>query len=324
MSDPLGVDVEDDDASCGVPGGRVRCPDVGLRTTRDKGHGAWLVSLVAQSGTERGVTHLLTLPPGDIADRSRDTHDTVEHHTRLRRTWILGWHEARQLLVAYIAMTGVFALVGWVAFGDHRHWWLVDVDERISRWFADNRTDPLNTATLIGSWLSETVTKIAVTAIVVLILLRWLRRWYEALVVAVALVLEAMVFITTTFIVGRNRPPVPHLDGSPVGSSFPSGHVAAAVCYAAIAVVVGSNCARRWIVVTLWTLAVAVPVIVGLSRMYRGMHFMSDVVSGMLLGVVSVIVTLLILTPAERARRERQHPSSEPAVAPIFVPGGNS
>jgi membrane-associated phospholipid phosphatase len=130
-------------------------------------------------------------------------------------------------------------------------------------------------------------------------------------VVAVTLILEAMVFITTTFIVGRERPPVPHLDGSPVGSSFPSGHVAAAVCYAAIAIVAGRNCARRWIVVTLWTIAVATPIIVGVSRMYRGMHFMSDVVAGMILGVVSVVVTLLILTPAERARRARALPPAQ-------------
>ena len=171
------------------------------------------------------MTHLVAIDPGGFAER---THDTTEPGTPLRRTWILGWHEAGQLLLAYVLMTGVFALVGWVAFGNDRRWWLVDVDERIARWFASERTDPLNTATLIGSWLSETVTKIAVTAIVVLILLRWLHRWYEALVVAVTLILEAMVFITTTFIVGRDRPPVPHLDGSPVGSSFPSGHVAAA------------------------------------------------------------------------------------------------
>jgi undecaprenyl-diphosphatase len=87
--------------------------------------------------------------------------------------------------------------------------------------------------------------------------------------------------------------------------------VAAAVCYAAIAIVVGSNCARRWVVVTLWTLAVAVPIIVGLSRMYRGMHFMSDVVAGMILGAVSIAVTLLILTPAEEERRARALTASE-------------
>ncbi len=267
------------------------------------------------------MTHLLALDPGDIADR---THDTTEPHTPLHRTWVLGWHELRQLVVAYVAMTGVFALVGWVAFGDDRRWWLVDIDTRVSRWFAEQRTDPLNTATLIGSWLSETVTKIAVTAIVVLILLKWLHRWYEALVVAVALVLEAMVFITTTFLVGRDRPLVPHLDGSPVGSSFPSGHVAAAVCYAAIAVVAGRNCARRWIVIALWTAAVVIPVIVGLSRMYRGMHFMSDVVAGMILGAVSVVVTLLILTPRERRRRAALHPDAGRPAAELTTPGGLS
>ena len=279
------------------------------------------VSFVTRSGTAASVTHLLAV---DLPDADRTTQ-TTERHVPLRRTWIIGWHEAGLLVAAYIAMTAVFALVGWVAFGDHRHWWLVDLDERISRWFVNQRTDPLNTATLIGSWLSETVTKIAVTAIVVLILLRWLHRWYEALVVAVTLILEAMVFITTTFIVGRSRPPVPHLDGSPVGSSFPSGHVAAAVCYAAIAVVVGSNCARRWVVATLWTLAIVVPVIVGLSRMYRGMHFMSDVVAGMILGVVSVVVTLLILTPAEEKRRARALPAAHTADTDLYsVPGGMS
>jgi membrane-associated phospholipid phosphatase len=269
------------------------------------------------------VTHLFAIDRDDTGDR---TTDDSEWHEPLRRTWIIGWHEVGLLAVAYVAMTAVFALAGWVAFGDDRRWWLVDLDERTARWFADQRTDPLNTATLIGSWMSETVTKIVVTAIVVLILLRWLHRWYEALVVAVALILEAMVFITTTFIVGRSRPPVPHLDGSPVGSSFPSGHVAAAVCYAAIAIVVGRNCAKRWVVVTLWTIAVLTPVIVGLSRMYRGMHFMSDVVAGMILGAASVAVTLLILTPPERARRAHSTPSAERAAHTNRepVPGGIS
>jgi len=270
------------------------------------------------------VTHPLAAVRQNLTD---PPHDTVErrevraHPEPLRRTWILGWRELGLLAIAYIAMTAAFTTVGWFAFHGHRHWWLIDVDERVARWFAARRTDPLDTATLIGSWLSETVTKIVVTAIVVLILLRWLRRWYEALVVAVSLVLEAMVFISTTWIVDRPRPPVTHLDGSPVGSSFPSGHVAAAVCYAAIAIVAGRNCARRWVVVSLWTLAVVVPVIVGLSRMYRGMHFMSDVVAGMLLGAVSVTVTLLILTPAERARRDAL-PDALPDPDP--TPGGLS
>ena len=42
------------------------------------------------------MTHLLTLDPGDIANR---THDTTEPGTPLRSTWVLGWRELRQLVV---------------------------------------------------------------------------------------------------------------------------------------------------------------------------------------------------------------------------------
>jgi undecaprenyl-diphosphatase len=81
---------------------------------------------------------------------------------------------------------------------------------------------------------------------------------------------------------------------------------------------------------------VAVPIIVGLSRMYRGMHFMSDVVAGMILGAVSIAVTLLILTPAERERRAAALPPAQRSADADFdsapanpisaspVPGGIS
>jgi membrane-associated phospholipid phosphatase len=60
--------------------------------------------------------------------------------------------------------------------------------------------------------------------------------------------------------------------------------------------------------------------------MYRGMHFMSDVVAGMILGAVSVAVTLLILTPPERERRAHTTPPAQSAAHTTRepVPGGIS
>ena len=84
------------------------------------------------------VAHLLAVDLDDPADR---TDRKTEPHQPLRRTWIIGWHEAGQLVLAYISMTAVFALVGWVAFGHHRRWWLVNVDERMARWFAERSVD---------------------------------------------------------------------------------------------------------------------------------------------------------------------------------------
>jgi undecaprenyl-diphosphatase len=81
----------------------------------------------------------------------------------------------------------------------------------------------------------------------------------------------------------RERPPVEHLVGS-AGSSFPSGHsAAAAACWMAIALVAG-----RWFPrsVRPW-LAVGAAVIAGLvaaSRALLGVHWVTDVVAGLVVG----------------------------------------
>ncbi|MBK5333874.1 MAG: phosphatase PAP2 family protein, partial [Ilumatobacteraceae bacterium] len=48
--------------------------------------------------------------------------------------------------------------------------------------------------------------------------------------------------------------------------------------------------------------AAILPVCVGLARMYRGMHFFTDVVFGALLGGASVIATVTVLTRAAADR----------------------
>jgi undecaprenyl-diphosphatase len=159
----------------------------------------------------------------------------------------------------------------------------------------DQRTPTWNHATVWGSLLAETTTKVVVTALLaVLFLILW-RRWFEPLFLVISLVIEAAAFIAVTTIVGRNRPDVPRLDGSPVGSSFPSGHTAAAAAYAAIAVVVFWHTRKRWARVLVVFVCALVPVIVGLSRMYRGMHFLSDTVAGVVLGGAAVALTAVVL-----------------------------
>ena len=128
------------------------------------------------------------------------------------------------------------------------------------------------------------------------------RRWRDPLMVAVPLILEASVFITVTWIVGRSRPDVERLDSSPVGSSFPSGHVAAAAAYGAIAVVVFQRVRNGWVRAITVVVVIALPIIVGLSRAYRGMHYMTDVVAGAVLGVASVIAVYLVLRRADERR----------------------
>jgi undecaprenyl-diphosphatase len=105
---------------------------------------------------------------------------------------------------------------------------------------------------------------------------------------------EGATYATATHFVTRHRPRVPRLEELIVADSYFSGHVAAAVSlYGTIAIVVWSLTTGTRARIAVTTLAVAAPLAVALSRMYRGMHFASDVTVGAFVGLGCVAVGLL-------------------------------
>jgi membrane-associated phospholipid phosphatase len=159
-------------------------------------------------------------------------------------------------------------------------------DAVLSRWFAAHRTEGLNQLTHYITLAADTITitalavgTVALTAIV------W-RRWREPMLVAAAVAGEVTIFLLVTLLVERERPPVPHLDEAPPTSSFPSGHTAAAICmYGALAIIADERASSALVRGLFWALAVLVPLAVALSRLYRGMHYITDVVGGVILGI---------------------------------------
>ena len=142
--------------------------------------------------------------------------------------------------------------------------------------------------------LSETLTIIILTVLAAAVF-RWMfGRWRESLVVIYAVVGETAIFTATTLFIDRPRPSVPHLDEAPPTSSFPSGHTAAAVCfYGAIAAIIIWHTRHRWIKVVAVVVCAAVPLTIGGSRVYRGMHYPTDVLVGGLLGAIWLTVVIV-------------------------------
>ncbi|MGH9271830.1 MAG: phosphatase PAP2 family protein [Ilumatobacteraceae bacterium] len=214
---------------------------------------------------------------------------------------------AVELLVGYVVLTGLWVGMGLLLTGPFGSSALIDFDQDVARWFVDQRTPTLDGWANAGATLADTLVKVIATAVIAVIMFALWHSLREPLVVALALVLEASAFITVTWIVGRDRP-VDRLEESPVGSSFPSGHVAAAAAYAAVAVVIFERTRNVWIRGVTVVVVVAVPVIVGIARMYQGMHFFTDVVAGVVLGAASVVVVYVIFRPG----RDQQIAASTP------------
>lgn len=179
-------------------------------------------------------------------------------------------------------------------------------DLRVDVWFAAHRTPLWNTVTWVGTSMAQTTTAAAVTAVVAL-LLRWrLGRWYESLVLITVMAGELLIFLCVTLVVHRPRPPVPRLDVAPETSSFPSGHTAAAVAlYGCIAILVLWIYGRRPATRAVVAVACCIPVYVGLSRLYRGMHYPSDVLAGALTGGLWLMLVISTLLPRRASTGRR-------------------
>jgi membrane-associated phospholipid phosphatase len=161
---------------------------------------------------------------------------------------------------------------------------LYRVDAAAADWGARHAT-PVSTY-LFGvlTWLGSTVVILGLALASGLYDWYRRRRWTALAFMLMVVCGQNLIANGVKLLVERVRPPVPHLAGSS-GWSFPSGHSAsAAATYAALALLLGRG--RRWPVKAwLGTAAAGMTVAVASSRVLLGVHWVTDVVAGVVLGL---------------------------------------
>ena len=117
---------------------------------------------------------------------------------------------------------------------------------------------------------------------------------------ALAVAGETVLFVLASLVLHRLRPPIPHLDGAPPTSSFPSGHTAATIAlWCGLALGLARTYPRHPLRVLSWVLAVVLPLFVLASRLYRGMHWPTDVAASIAFALVWLFSLREILLPSD-------------------------
>lgn len=134
-----------------------------------------------------------------------------------------------------------------------------------------------------------------------LALLAW-KRWREAAFAIVALAGSALLNLSAKQFFQRDRPSLWESIAPESTFSFPSGHAMGSMTLAAVLVLLCWHTRWRW---PMLAAALAFTGLVGLSRLYLGVHYPSDVLAGWAAGLAWVAGSYLVLF--RRRRPWRRH-----------------
>lgn len=175
-------------------------------------------------------------------------------------------------------------------------------ERRFEGFVVAHRTHDLDVLTRTGTLLGGTTTVVVLTAVACALLAGLGHRPRVPVFLALAVAGETLLFLLATLVLRRVRPPVPHLDPAPPTSSFPSGHTAATVAlWGGLALALARGAPRSRPRRPALVAAVVLPLLVLACRLYRGMHWPTDVAASLVFATVWLGLLGAVLLP-ERVR----------------------
>ena len=213
------------------------------------------------------------------------------------------------LTLGMIAAIGSLVFLGWLADqvfeGDARHF--DDATRAAVHTFASpTLTLFMRFMSFVGSTLFLTL---ATAGVIV-----WfaLRKWgREAKLFALTMIGASLLNITLKLAFKRERP-VPLFDlSAPESYSFPSGHsLASCVFFAGLAAILSGRIKRKRTRTIMWTTATIMFLVIGLSRIYLGVHYTTDVIAGFASAIIWILVVRFVEKElAKRKQRRKVAPS---------------
>jgi membrane protein DedA with SNARE-associated domain/membrane-associated phospholipid phosphatase len=162
---------------------------------------------------------------------------------------------------------------------------LARLDPRVHAWVLHHRLPGLNQVFEAVTWLGSNAVLLPLLLAAAIVLYRWRRSWRPATTIAILYASAVLLHALVGELVDRHRPPAADWLSGASGWSYPSGHtLQATTAYGALLVLFLPGISKRAGAAASAAAAVLV-VLVAASRVYLGVHWLTDVLGSLSLGV---------------------------------------
>jgi len=214
------------------------------------------------------------------------------------------------LLLGLTAAIVTLVFLGWLADevldGETRHF--DDVTRAAVHTFASpNLTTFMRGISFLGSTVFLTLVTIGTVGV-----FAW-RKWgREAKLFTITMIGASLLNVTLKLAFKRPRP-VPFFNlTAPESYSFPSGHSLASCCFfAGLAAILSGRIKRKRDRAFMWIAAATMFLLIGLSRIYLGVHYTTDVIAGFAAALIWILVVRFVEIELARRKRARLKNASE-------------
>ena len=209
------------------------------------------------------------------------------------------------LLLGLLAAIGTIVFFGWltdeVLDGETRHF------DEVTRAAVHQFASPAMTTAMRGISFLGSMIFLTIATVVVII---WFasRKWRREAKLMAATMIGASALNMTLKLAFKRARPVPFFDLLPPESySFPSGHSLTSACFfGAFAAIVTARIKRRRPRILVWIVCITTFVLIGLSRIYLGVHHTTDVIAGFAAALIWILVVRFVEMTLRRRRRSKE------------------
>jgi len=189
---------------------------------------------------------------------------------------------------------------------------LAAIDSGILQTLYGTRGDGLTAIFLFLSAIGETEVMLLVTALVGALLFFWLKQRLVGIGLLTTMIISTAITYVLKHLVARTRPDLLYQAYVETGFSFPSGHSSAAAAFGGFFAYIAwkkmSPGPRRIAVVAL---AAVYVFLMAVGRMYLGVHYFSDVMAGLAIGVFAAFVGTIVFDKLTNRAASRGAPSAQ-------------